>query len=78
MSYQVMMHAKHPGITLMGSCGEPAGQVVAAMQADDFAAVCGSVSEVQAVAASVYTYSCKWRFKLNSLKSAVMHVLPAR
>jgi hypothetical protein len=28
------------------------------MQADDFAAVCGSVSEVQAVAATVYNYSC--------------------
>lgn len=72
------VHAKHPGITLMGPCDEPASQVVAAMQADDFVAVCGSLAEVQAVAATVYEYSCKWRFKLNSLKSAVMHVSPAR
>jgi hypothetical protein len=72
------VHAKHPGITLMGPCNEPAGKVVAAMQADDFVAVCGSLPEMQAVAATVYEYSCKWRFKLNSLKSAVMHVSPAR
>jgi hypothetical protein len=74
------VHAKHPGITLMGPCDEPAGQVVAAMQADDFVAVCvcGSLAEVKAVAATVYEYSCKWRFKLNSLKSAVMHVSSAR
>jgi hypothetical protein len=72
------VHAKHPGVTLMGPRDEPAGQVVAAMQADDFVAVCGSLSEVQAVAATVYHYSCQWRFKLHSLKSAVMHVLPAR
>jgi hypothetical protein len=55
------VHAKHPGITLLGPCGESAGQIVAAMQADDFVAVCGSVSEVQTVAATVYNYSCKWR-----------------
>jgi hypothetical protein len=60
------VHAKHPGITLMSPCGESSGQVVAAMQADDFVAVCGSVSEVQAVAATVYSYCCKWRFKLNT------------
>jgi hypothetical protein len=48
------------------------------MQADDFVAVCGSLAEVQAVAATVYEHSCKWRFKLNSLKSAVMHVSSAR
>ena len=72
------VHAKHPGITLLGPSDEAAGQVVAAMQADDFVAVCGSLSEVQAVAATVYEYSCKWRFKLNSSKSAVMHILPGR
>jgi hypothetical protein len=72
------VHAKHPGITLMGPSDEPATQVVAAMQGDDFVAVCGSLAEVQAVAATVYEYSCKWRVKLNSLKSAVMHVSPAR
>jgi hypothetical protein len=53
-------------------------RTVAAMQADDFVAVCAFLAEVQAVAATVYGYSCKWRFKLNSLKSAVMHVSPAR
>ena len=42
--------------------------------ADDFVAVCGSLEEAQAVAATVYAYSCKWRFQLNSAKSAIMHV----
>jgi hypothetical protein len=70
------VHAKHPGVTILGPCGEPATSVVAAMQADDFVAVCDSLQEAQAVAATVYAYSCKWRFQLNSLKSAVMHVVP--
>jgi hypothetical protein len=70
------VHAKHPGVTLLGPCGEPAGEVVAAMQADDFVAVCGSLSDVQAVAMTVHDYCCTWRFRLNSLKSAVMHVMP--
>jgi hypothetical protein len=59
-----------PGVELPHD--EPAGQVVAAMQ--PFVAVCGSLAEVQAVAATDYYYICKWRFKLHSSKSAVMHV----
>jgi len=65
--------AQHPGVTLLSPMGSSAS-VVAAMQADDFVAACGSLEEVQAVARTVYAYSCKWRFRLNSSKSAVMHV----
>ncbi len=61
---------KHPGVTLVG----PSRSVVVAMQADDLVCVCASAAEMQAVAQTVYAYSCKWRFRLNSSKSAVMHV----
>jgi hypothetical protein len=60
------VHAKHSGITLMGPCDETAGQLVAAMQFDDFVAVCGSLDEVKAVARTMYEYSCKWPVKLNT------------
>jgi hypothetical protein len=56
-------------------CGTGAvSDVVAGMQADDLVVVCSSLSEAQAVAETIYAYSKKWRFKLNSKKSAVMHV----
>jgi hypothetical protein len=48
------------------------------MQADDFVAVCDSLEEVQAVAQTVYKYSQQWHFRLNSGKSAVMHITPHR
>jgi hypothetical protein len=67
---------KHPGVTLLGPCDRSPARNVAAMQADDFVAVCGSLSEVQAVAQTVHEYSLKWHFRLNSAKSAVMHVTP--
>lgn len=65
---------RHPGVTLLSSAGTPVSAVVGAMQADDFVAVCDTIDQVQAVANTVYAYSCKWRFRLNSAKSAVMHV----
>jgi exonuclease III len=68
---------KHPGVALLGPSDSASGKAVAAMQADDFVAVCGSLEEVQAVAATVHNYSKQWRFRLNSKKSAVMHVVPA-
>jgi hypothetical protein len=49
-----------------------AGVLLWPFQADDFIAVCGSLHEVQAVAAYVHNYSCKWRFKPNRLKPAVI------
>jgi hypothetical protein len=55
----------------MGPCDEPAGQVVAAMQADDFVVVYGSLAEVQAVAATVYEYSCTMHFCQHLLKVRV-------
>jgi hypothetical protein len=67
---------KHPGVTLLGPSDRSPARNVAAMQADDFVAVCGSLSEVQAVAQTVYEYSQKWQFRLNSSKSAIMHVTP--
>eukprot|EP00775_Hariotina_reticulata_P012048 gene12048-biopygen13951 len=36
---------KHPGVTVLGSGGDTPGQFVAAMQADDFVAVCDSIEE---------------------------------
>lgn len=68
------VHEKHPGVTLLGPCGSQANKAVAAMQADDFVAVCTSLAEAQDVAATVYNYSQCWRFRLNSAKSAVMHI----
>lgn len=67
---------KHPGVTLLGPCDASNNKAVAAMQADDFVAVCGSLAESQAVAQTVYKYSQKWCFRLNSRKSALMHVSP--
>ena len=66
--------ARHPGVTLLSPTGTTVSAVVGAMQADDFVAVCDTLDQVQAVANTVYAYSCKWRFRLNSAKSAVMHV----
>ena len=71
------VHAKHPGVTLLSPMGI-AESVVAAMQADDFVAVCDSAEQARAVANTVYAYSCKWRFRLNSSKSALMHVAAAQ
>jgi len=71
------MYAKHPGVTLIGPGGGTSTQVVAAMQADDFVAVCDSVEEARAVAETVYQYSMKWLFRLNAKKSAIMHVAPS-
>jgi len=51
---------------------------VAAMQADDFVAVCCTLEEARAVAQTVYEYGCRWHFRLNAKKSAVMHVAPHR
>jgi hypothetical protein len=68
--------AKHPGVTLLGP--GTSTQVVAAMQADDFVAVCDSIEEARAVAETVYQYSRKWLFRLNAKKSAIMHVTPSR
>ena len=70
--------AKHPGVTLLGPNGGTSTQVVAAMQADDFVAVCDSIEEARAVAETVYQCSRKWHFRLNAKKSAVMHVAPTR
>jgi hypothetical protein len=69
--------AKHPGVTLIGPGGGTSTQVVAAMQADDFVAVCDSIEEARAVAETVYQYSMKWLFRLNAKKSAIMHVAPS-
>ena len=69
--------AKHPGITLLGPSDRSSCKAVAAMQADDFVAVCSSLEEAQAVAQTVYDYSAKWCFRLNSKKSALMHVSPS-
>ena len=66
--------AKHPGVQLVDCSTDAVSDVAAAMQADDLVVVCDSLEEVQAVADIVYAYSKKWRFKLNSVKSAVMHV----
>lgn len=68
------VHDKHPGITLLGPRAAPSVAVVAAMQADDFVAVCSSLAEVREVARTISEYSNRWRFRLNSAKSAVMHV----
>ena len=38
--------------------------------------MCSSLAEAQAVAQTVYDYSVKWCFRLNSKKSALMHVAP--
>jgi len=71
--------SKHPGVNLLGPCDNGApSKAVAAMQADDFVAVCSSLEETQAVANTVLDYSNMWRFRLNSKKSAVMHVPPPR
>ena len=67
---------KHPGVTLLGPSEDSSNKAVAAMQADDFVAVCSSLAEAQAVAQTVYDYSIKWCFRLNSKKSALMHVAP--
>jgi len=64
--------AKHPGVTLIGPGGGTSTQVVAAMQADDFVAVCDSIEEARAVAETIYQYSMKWLFRLNAKKSAIM------
>eukprot|EP00775_Hariotina_reticulata_P005098 gene5098-biopygen6886 len=69
---------KHPGVTVLGSGGDTPAQFVAAMQANDFVAVCDSIEEARAVAQTVYDYSRKWQFRLNAKKSAVMHVAPNR
>jgi hypothetical protein len=53
-------------------------QVVAAMQADDFVAICHSIEEARAVAEIVYQYSRKWLFRLNAKKSAILHAAPNR
>jgi hypothetical protein len=63
-------------VTLLGP--GTSTQVVAAMQADDFVAVCDSIEEARAVAETVYQYSRKWLFRLNAKKSAIMHVTPSR
>jgi hypothetical protein len=68
--------AKHPGVTLLGP--GTSTQIVAAMQADDFVAVCDSIEEARAVAETVYQYSRKWLLRLNAEKSAIMHVTPSR
>jgi hypothetical protein len=68
------IEAQHPGVTLAQGCRRPSQSVAAAMQADDLVCVCGSVAQLQAVAQTIFAYSCKWRFRLNSAKSAVMHV----
>eukprot|EP00775_Hariotina_reticulata_P015172 gene15172-biopygen2043 len=44
---------KHPGVTVLGSGGDTPAQFVAAMQADDFVAVCDSIEEARAVAQTV-------------------------
>jgi len=67
------IEAQHPGVTLAQGCRRPSQSVAAAMQADDLVCVCGSVAQLQAVAQTIFAYSCKWRFRLNSAKSAVMY-----
>jgi hypothetical protein len=67
---------KHPGVKLLGPSEDSSNKVVAAMQADDFVAVCSSLAEAQAIAQTMYNYSAKWCFRLNSKKSALMHVAP--
>jgi hypothetical protein len=68
------IHAKHPGVQVVDCSTGAVSDVAAAMQADDLVVVCDSLEGLQAVAETVYAYSNKWRFKLNSVKSAVMHV----
>ena len=68
------VYAKHPGVQIVDCSTGAVSDVAAAMQADDLVVVCESLEEIQAVAKTVYAYSKKWRFKLNSVKSAVMHV----
>jgi hypothetical protein len=65
---------KHPGVHVVDCSTGVVSGVVAAMQADDLVVVCDSITDVQAVADTIYSYSKKWRFNLNSKKSAVMHV----
>jgi hypothetical protein len=65
---------KHPGVQIVDCSTGAISDVVAAMQADDLVVICESLAETQAVAQTIFAYSEKWRFKLNSIKSAVMHV----
>ena len=65
---------KHPGVQIVDCSTGAVSDVVAAMQADDLVVITESLAETQAVAQTIYNYSEKWRFKLNSIKSAVMHV----